>query len=212
MSGKPKMVICRNCNAPIAKNASICPSCGAKNKKPFYKKGWFIVLLVIFAIGIVNSVVRNKEDLKTVRSVEIQKSDEEDESEVKSEPEGEAAKEENESEVKSEPEGEAAKEEKAKENPKSRDKSVDGMRPEFKKAMDSYEEFMTEYCEFMKKYGESDGTDLGLVADYADYMSKYAEWVKDFEGWDDGEMNTEEAAYYLDIQNRISKKLIEVAN
>ena len=35
---------------------------------------------------------------------------------------------------------------------------------------------------------------------------------KDFEGWDDGEMNTEEAAYYLDIQNRISKKLIEVAN
>ena len=80
MSGKPKMVICRNCNAPIAKNASICPSCGAKNKKPFYKKGWFIVLLVIFAIGIVNSVVRNKEDLKTVRSVEIQKSDEEDES------------------------------------------------------------------------------------------------------------------------------------
>ncbi len=195
MSGKPKMVICRNCNAPIAKNASICPSCGAKNKKPFYKKGWFIVLLVIFAIGIVNSVVRNKEDLKTVRSVEIQKSDEEDESEVKSEPEGEAAK-----------------EEKAKENPKSRDKSVDGMRPEFKKAMDSYEEFMTEYCEFMKKYGESDGTDLGLVADYADYMSKYAEWVKDFEGWDDGEMNTEEAAYYLDIQNRISKKLIEVAN
>ena len=161
MSGKPKMVICRNCNAPIAKNASICPSCGAKNKKPFYKKGWFIVLLVIFAIGIVNSVVRNKEDLKTVRSVEIQKSDEEDESEVKSEPEGEAAK-----------------EEKAKENPKSRDKSVDGMRPEFKKAMDSYEEFMTEYCEFMKKYGESDGTDLGLVADYADYMSKYAEWVR----------------------------------
>ncbi len=114
--------------------------------------------------------------------------------------------------MKSEPEGEAAKEEKAKENPKSRDKSVDGMRPEFKKAMDSYEEFMTEYCEFMKKYGESDGTDLGLVADYADYMSKYAEWVKDFEGWDDGEMNTEEAAYYLDIQNRISKKLIEVAN
>ncbi len=195
MSEKPKMVICRNCNAPIAKNARICPSCGAKNKKPFYKKGWFMVLLVIFAIGIVNSVVRNKEDLKTVRSVEIQKSDEV-----------------NENEVESEPEGEATKEEKAKENPKSREKSVDGMRPEFKKAMDSYEEFMTEYCEFMKKYKESDGTDLGLVADYADYMSKYAEWVEDFESWDDGEMNTEETAYYLDVQNRISKKLIEAAN
>lgn len=88
---------------------------------------------------------------------------------------------------------------------------IDGMRPEFKQAMDSYEEFMNEYCEFMKKYAESDGTDVGLLADYASYMSKYADVVEDFEAWDDGEMNTAETAYYLDVQTRVSKKLLEVA-
>lgn len=42
-------------------------------------------------------------------------------------------------------------------------------------------------------------------------MSKYADMVRDFEAWDDGEMNTAEAAYYLDVQTRVSKKLLEVA-
>ncbi len=32
------------------------------------------------------------------------------------------------------------------------DELVDGMRPEFKAAMDSYEEFYDDYCELMKKY------------------------------------------------------------
>lgn len=67
MSNKPKMVICRNCNAPIAKNAKICPSCGAKNKKPFYTKAWFIILLVIIALGIrggIGGKVGEKKDRK----------------------------------------------------------------------------------------------------------------------------------------------------
>lgn len=87
---------------------------------------------------------------------------------------------------------------------------VDGMRPVFKEAMDSYEEFMTEYCEFMKKYSESDGTDLGLLADYADYMLKYADIMQDFEAWESGDLNTAELSYYIDVQTRINKKLLEV--
>lgn len=86
-----------------------------------------------------------------------------------------------------------------------------GMRPEFKKAMDSYESFMNEYCEFMKKYEKSDGTDMSLWSDYASYLSKYSDMVKDFEAWDDGEMNTAETAYYLDVQTRVNKKLLEVS-
>lgn len=70
---------------------------------------------------------------------------------------------------------------------------------------------MNEYCDFMKKYAESDGTDIGLLADYTDYMSKYADVVEDFETWDSEEMNTAETAYYLDIQTRIYKKLLEVS-
>lgn len=87
----------------------------------------------------------------------------------------------------------------------------DGMRAEFKTAMDSYEKFMNEYCDFMNKYSQSDGTDVGLLADYAKYMAKYAKFVKDFEEWDSKEMNSVETAYYLDVQTRINKKLLEIA-
>ncbi len=87
---------------------------------------------------------------------------------------------------------------------------VEGMRPAFKESMDSYEEFMTEYCEFMKKYSESDGTELSLIADYADYMIKYADMMQNFEAWEDGDLNTAELSYYIDIQARINKKLLEV--
>ena len=90
------------------------------------------------------------------------------------------------------------------------DALVDGMRPEFKAAMDSYETFMTDYVDFMKKF-EEDSSNLSILADYADYMKKYAEFVEDFEKWDDEEMNTAETAYYIDVQARVSKKLLEVA-
>ena len=90
------------------------------------------------------------------------------------------------------------------------DALVDGMRPEFKAAMDSYETFMTDYVDFMKKF-EEDSNNLSILADYADYMKKYAEFVEDFEKWDDEEMNTAETAYYIDVQARVSKKLLEVA-
>lgn len=108
------------------------------------------------------------------------------------------------------PETEQEEAEKPKETRSEDINLVDGMRPEFKEAMDSYEEFVDEYCDFMKKYAESDGTDVGLLADYTDYMSKYSEFVKKFEAWDNEEMNTVEATYYLDVQTRVSKKLLEV--
>lgn len=50
---KSKLTTCKACGAEIAKNAKSCPHCGAKNKKPIYKKWWFwvIVLLLLSAIG-----------------------------------------------------------------------------------------------------------------------------------------------------------------
>ena len=82
--------------------------------------------------------------------------------------------------------------------------------PEFKAAMDSYEKFMDEYVAFMKKYKSNPG-DLSLLTDYANYMSKYADFVEDFEKWEDEEMNAAETAYYIDVQARVSKKLLEAA-
>lgn len=82
--------------------------------------------------------------------------------------------------------------------------------PEFKAAMDSYEKFMDEYVAFMKKY-KANPSDLSLLTDYANYMSKYADFVEDFEKWEDEEMNAAETAYYIDVQARVSKKLLEAA-
>ena len=77
--------------------------------------------------------------------------------------------------------------------------------------MDSYESFMDEYVEFMKKYAASDGTDMDLLIDYADFMKKYADFSEDFAKWENEDMNAKEIAYYLDVQTRVNKKLLEVA-
>lgn len=50
MSSKIKN--CKTCNAQIAANAKTCPYCGAKNKKPFFKKPIFWIFIVIF-IGLI---------------------------------------------------------------------------------------------------------------------------------------------------------------
>lgn len=55
-SGVKSMVICRHCGAKIAKTAKVCPKCGGKNKKPIYKRWWFIVLAVFLGVSIIGSL------------------------------------------------------------------------------------------------------------------------------------------------------------
>lgn len=86
----------------------------------------------------------------------------------------------------------------------------DGLRPEFKQAMDSYEQFFDEYISFMQRYKASDGTDLGLLADYAGYMQKFSEMMDAMNAWDEQDMNNAEAAYYIEVQSRINQKLLAV--
>lgn len=50
---KSKLTACKACGAEIAKSAKSCPHCGAKNKKPIFKRWWFwvVVMLLLIAIG-----------------------------------------------------------------------------------------------------------------------------------------------------------------
>ena len=50
------MKACKVCGAPIAKNAKKCPQCGAKNKKPIYKRAWFIIIVLIALIAIISAI------------------------------------------------------------------------------------------------------------------------------------------------------------
>lgn len=87
--------------------------------------------------------------------------------------------------------------------------SDDVIRPEFQQAMDSYEAFFDEYCDFMRRYSESDGTDLDLLADYADIMEQYAQVTTNFSSWDGDDLTAAELALYLDVQTRVNQKLLE---
>lgn len=51
MSKESKMVTCKHCGAEIAASAKICPQCGGKNKKPIYKRPWFIAVIAIIILG-----------------------------------------------------------------------------------------------------------------------------------------------------------------
>ena len=55
MSKENKMTVCSHCGAEIASSAKVCPKCGGKNKKPIYKRTWFIMLAVIIVLGIISS-------------------------------------------------------------------------------------------------------------------------------------------------------------
>lgn len=49
-----KLIQCPVCGAEMAASAKVCPKCGAKNKKPFYKKWWFyaiVAVAILCAIG-----------------------------------------------------------------------------------------------------------------------------------------------------------------
>lgn len=85
------------------------------------------------------------------------------------------------------------------------------MRSDFKKAMDDYEKFMDEYIAFMKKYNKSNGSDLSLLSDYSDYMTKYTEFLDSFSKWESKDLNEAEAKYYLEVQTRVNKKLLEIS-
>ena len=81
---------------------------------------------------------------------------------------------------------------------------------DFKATMDSYEAFFDEYVDFMKKYSESDDVTT-LFADYTEYMTKYADYIQKLESVDEDSLSDADLAYYLEVQNRINKKLLEVA-
>jgi len=57
-----KIIHCNTCGAEMASSAKMCPQCGAKNKKPIYKKWWFWVLALIVCISLSGGGSDNKQE------------------------------------------------------------------------------------------------------------------------------------------------------
>lgn len=300
-----KMKICRNCNNTMLANAKICPACGAKNKKPFYKKWWFIFIAIIVVLGIIGSTGGNKKDdidrttkytwsdsalatmipqptseygkvsidredsfwinvyeispedfetyIKECKdsgftvdyrryesayyadneegySLSLNYDDEEetmmislrtpnDENETNSEAsEEESTAAGNSTEVEEdtdqsveteEGQEQSAEAEESAGKEENNGKLVDGMRPEFKEAMDSYEAFFDEYCDFMRKYSESSDV-MAMLGDYADYMNKYVDAMQKLDEIGEEELNSAELKYYMEVMGRINQKLLKL--
>lgn len=64
MEKKKKLKNCKHCGAEIAATAKKCPHCGGKNKKPIYKRVWFIILVVLIIAVI--ALGGGEEDLSNV--------------------------------------------------------------------------------------------------------------------------------------------------
>ena len=85
---------------------------------------------------------------------------------------------------------------------------VNGMRKEFKEAMDSYESYMDSYVEFMKTYDSSSATAL---IEYSKMLMEYANLADKFEKWNDGTLNNAELSYYIEVQSRVNQKLLSIS-
>lgn len=95
--------------------------------------------------------------------------------------------------------------EKVEEKKKENNNTVD---PELKAFLDSYEQFVDEYVEFMKLY-QQNPTDLTLLAKYTDIMQRYTDFMSKYNALDEDEMSDADLAYYIDVTARIEKKLLE---
>ncbi len=84
-----------------------------------------------------------------------------------------------------------------------------GVDPDLKAFLNSYEEFVDEYVDFMKKY-MANPTDLSLMGEYADMLSKLSDFDTKLDNYDSNNMSTEDAAYYLEVTTRCTQKMLEI--
>lgn len=87
--------------------------------------------------------------------------------------------------------------------------TADGLRPEFKQAMDSYESFYNEYIDLLNQY-KANPTDFSILTKYMSMLSKLEEIDAAFKAWDSSDMTSEELKYYLEVSTRIQKKLVDL--
>ena len=109
-------------------------------------------------------------------------------------------------------EEEASSEEESSEEESSEEaESVDQtlIRDDIRDAIDSYEAFIDEYCEFLESY---DSSDLTMLAKYAEMLQKEVEMSQKFDALDDQELTEAEALYYSEVSIRCSQKILAAAS
>lgn len=74
-----KLIKCKSCGREIAANVKECPACGAKNKKPIYKRIWFWIIAIIVILGVATAGSNSKKvtvavvDMSTMTEADVDK-------------------------------------------------------------------------------------------------------------------------------------------
>ena len=81
---------------------------------------------------------------------------------------------------------------------------------DFKEMMDGYESIMNKYCDFMVKYNESSDT-AAMLDDLNAITAEELEWSDKVNAVDQSSLSTADQAYYLEVTNRVNKRLLEIS-
>ena len=96
--------------------------------------------------------------------------------------------------------------EKTNANEEPEENGASGIRPDVKAAIDSYEAFVDEYCEFMNSY---DKNDLSQLTSYLSLLAKEIEMEEQFDALEQ-DLNDQELLYYSEVSLRCSQKLLDL--
>lgn len=97
------------------------------------------------------------------------------------------------------------------EEPSTDDTSSEEVDPDFKATMDSYETTINNYCDFMEKYNNAGPEDTAaMLADYISYLQQYTETIDALNSIDEDSLSAADLAYYIEVNGRISQRLLEV--
>lgn len=178
----------------------------------FLKRVFTIIIVLIIVVAVLGFFGKNKKDKERearregsssrVEQMIREETSKEEFSKAESSKE-ESSSEKPEKEPTEEPEEEPAEEESAEESQAS------GIRPDVKEAIDAYEAFIDEYCEFITVYSE-DPTNAELIAEYLEFVVKLEEEERKIDALDK-DLTEEEDVYYTEVLLRCSEKLNEAA-
>ena len=209
------MATCRQCGAPLQKRMKFCSECGAptenapvwiaepqieyptekprKRRKSIFRRWWFWVLAVIVIAGLAGRSGEKTQTEPTARQTA---------------PAATAAP-----KATARPNAAPTAEPTEEPTPKPQTAVAENeIRPEVKEFLDAYEACMDEYADFMQHYmnDESDST-LSMMGDYYRILRRYTEFAEKIDAFDESELTNAELAYYLEVTNRVSQKLLRVA-